>query len=186
MSIAPDKNRAIQNPFHYNDFPGRNDMQTVEYRFTDIALYLEDMPKKKVSSLITIPVAATTTNNELSNFIPANSLITSLGVFFTEVVDVGAAGVLKIGFGVSSGDVSLVAQTALQAAGEDVTINQFISTNNGAAATSSGTAPAIAPGAPSYFANQSSLFFQTDVSGNVLTATSQVKVVMEYITTTNT
>jgi hypothetical protein len=136
------------------------------------------MPKKAVSSLITIPVAAATTNNEISNFIPANSLVTSLGIFFTENVTAGAAGILSVAFGNASADVSIVASTALNAAGEDITINSFTSTSSKHKVETGGNAIA-------WFGNQSSLFFQTIVGGNVLSATCGVKVVMEYITVSN-
>ena len=184
MSVA-DKNRAIVNPFSYNDYPGTNDMAIVGGQFTDIALYLADMPKKAVSDLITIPVAATTTNNEISNFIPANSLVTSLGIFFTENVDAGAAGILSVGFGPVSADVSIVASTALNAAGENITINSFTSTSSKHKVETGGNAIAFASGSALWFGNQSSLFFQTVVGGNVLGATCGVKVVMEYITVSN-
>ena len=184
MSVA-DKNRAIVNPFNYNDYPGTNDMAIVGGQFTDIALYLADMPKKAVSSLITIPVAAATTNNEISNFIPANSLVTSLGVFFTENANIQSSGTLAVGFGNASADVSIVASTQLNATSTDIVINSFTSTSSKHALTSGGTAIAFAAASGLYFVNESSLFFQTIVGGADLSALCQVKVVMEFLTVSN-
>jgi|MDSV01.2.fsa_nt_gb hypothetical protein len=187
MSVVVDKERAIQ-LMDFNNFPGRNNMQTVEFRLSDIALYLQDMPKKKVSSLITIPVATATTNNQLANFIPAGSLVTSLGVFFTEACDPTSNGVLSVGFGNASADVSIVASTALNIATENIVINSFTSTTSKHFLTSSGTAAnalKFAVDSALYFDNESDLFFQTIVATNVLSATCGVKVTMEYISTTN-
>ena len=183
--MVADKNRAIVNPFSFNNYPGTNDMAVVGGQFTDIALYLADMPKKAVSELITIPVAVDTTNNELSRFIPANSLVTSLGIFFTENVDAGAAGILSVAFGNASADVSIVNLTALNTAGDDITINSFTSTSSKHAVETGGNAIAFAAGSALWFGNESSLFFQTIVAGNVLAATCSVKVVMEYVTVSN-
>ena len=185
MSVVVDPKRALVK-FNLENFPGRTPMQTVSNRLTDIAVYLSDnVTATKASSIVTIPVAATTTNTELVNFIPASSLVTSIGVFFTENCDVGAAGILSAGFGPTSGDVSMVASTALNGAGEDITINSFTSTSSKHKLTSGGTAIAFAAGSALYFGNESSLFFQTVVSGNVLAATCEVKVVMEYLKVSN-
>ena len=185
MSVVIDSQRALAE-FNFEDFPGRTPNQTISNRLTDIAVYLSDnVAATKASAIVTIPVAAATTNTELVNFIPASSLVTSLGVFFTEVCDVGAAGTLSVGFGPVSADVSIVASTALNGAGEDITINSFTSTSSKHKLTSGGTAIAFAAGSALYFGNQSSLFFQTIVGGNVLTSTCEVKVVMEYLKVSN-
>ncbi len=183
--MVADKNRAIVNPFSFNNYPGTNEMAIVGGQFTDIALYLADMPKKAVSNLITIPVAAATTNNELANFIPANSLVTSLGIFFTENANIDTNGTLAVAFGNASADASIVASTQLNATSTDIVINSFTSTSSKHALTSGGTAIAFAADSALWFGNESSLFFQTIVGGADLTALCQVKVVMEYVTVSN-
>ena len=183
MSIAVDPTRAIQK-FDFEAFPGRTPNATISNRLTDISVFLQENSKQvKSSDIVTIPVTATTTNFELSNFIPASSLVTSLGIFFTENCDVGAAGVLSVGFGNASADVSIVASTELNSAGTDITINSFTSTSSKHKLEAAGNA--IASGSALWFGNASSLFFQTIVSGNVLAAECQVKVIMEFVKVSN-
>ena len=162
--------------------PGDNPQRNIIQRLDAIsnAFYAS-----MVSTTITIPVAAATTNNQLANFIPAGALVTSLGIFFTENVDAGVAGVLSVAFGNASADVSIVGSTALNAAGTDIVINSFTSTSSKHALTSGGNAIPFAADSALWFGNQSDLWFQTIVSGNVLGATVDVKVVMEYVATTN-
>ena len=185
MSIAVDPTRAIQK-FDFEAFPGRTPNATISNRLTDISVCLQEKSKQvKSSDIVTIPVTASTSNFELSIFIPASSLVTSLGIFFTENCDVGAAGVLSVGFGNASADVSIVASTALNAAGADITINSFTSTSTKHKIETGGNAIAMAPGSALWFGNASSLFFQTIVSGNVLAAECQVKVIMEFVKVSN-
>ena len=168
---------------------GESSFKRIERRLDVIAGFVRNTSVcSVVSDIITIPVA--TGNNDVevidsrnTKFIPAQSILTSVGIFFTEVCDVGASGVLKVGFGPTTGDESIVGQTTLNGAGNDITINSFISTSNGAVAAASGTAGglAIKTGAATYFANASSLFLRTNVTGNVLAATCQIKVVAEFI-----
>jgi len=168
---------------------GQNNLNRVSRRLDIIGSFVRNTAAcSVVSNMITIPVAASNNDVEVidsrnTKFIPANSLVTSIGIFFTELCDVGASGVLKVGFGPTTGDESIVGQTTLNGAGNDITINSFISTSNGAVAAASGTAGglAIKTGAATYFANASSLFLRTNVSGNVLTSTCQIKVVAEFI-----
>ena len=168
---------------------GQSDFRRLARRLDTIGSFVRNTAAcSVVSNMITIPVAASNNDVEVidsrnTKFIPANSLVTSIGIFFTEVCDVGASGVLKVGFGPTTGDESIVGQTTLNGAGNDITINSFISTSNGAVAAASGTAGglAIKTGAATYFANASSLFLRTNVSGNVLTSTCQIKVVAEFI-----
>ncbi len=164
---------------------GNNPNRSISNRLNETGIYLRDQVQTTKSTSVTIPVAATTTNNELANFIPANSLVTSLGIFFTENIDAGAAGILSVAFGNASLDVSIVASTALNAAGENITINSFTSTSSKHKVETGGTAIAFAPGSALWFGNESSLFFQTIVGGNVLGATCQVKIVMDFLTISN-
>ena len=170
-------------PFGYVN--GDNPLRDVVTRFDANALTFASTPSSKVSSTIQIGTSVVTVNTQLVSFIPAGSLVTSLGIFFTENAQAGSAGVLSVGFGDASADVSIVASTGLNAAGEDITINSFTSTSSKHALTGSGAAIAFAAGSALYFGNASDLWFQTIVSGNVLDATSEVKIVMEYIKTTN-
>lgn len=166
---------------------GQNNLNKVSRRLDIIGSFVRNTAAcSVVSDIITIPVAATNTDVEVidsrnTKFIPANSILTSVGIFFTEVCDVGASGVLKVGFGPTTGDESIVGQTTLNGGGNDITINSFLSTSNGAIGAASGAALAIKTGAATYFANASSLFLRTNVSGNVLAATCQIKVVAEFI-----
>ena len=182
--MVADKNRAIVNPFSFNNYPGTNDMAVVGGQFTDIALYLADMPKKAVSSTITIPAGIATTNNELTRFIPANSLVTSLGIFFTENVAT-SAGTLAVGFGNASGDASIVASTVLNGAGDNFNINSFTSTSSKHKVEPSGNAIEFAAGSELWFGNASSLWFQTIVATGALDTPVDVKVVMEYLAVSN-
>ena len=174
--------RATEN-FKYTK--GISPGDVVGGRFNDIAAYLGEVQRAKSSATITIPVAAATTNNQLANFIPAGALVTSLGIFFTELVDAGGAGILSVAFGNASADVSIVASTALNAAGTDIVINSFTSTSSKHKVETGGNAIAFASGSALWFGNQSDLWFQTIVSGNVLGATVDVKVVMEYLEVSN-
>ena len=174
--------RAIQN-FNYTD--GINPADVVGGRLSDIAAYLGEVQRAKASATITIPVGAATTNNQLASFIPKGSLVSSLGIFFTENVNTGASGILSVGFGNASADVSIVASTALNTAGDDITINSFTSTSSKHAVETGGNAIAFAAGSALWFGNTSDLWFQTIVSGNVLVSTVDVKIVMEYLVVSN-
>ncbi len=174
---------AAKSPFAYS--LGNNPERSIMNRLNTTGIYLRDQVQTTKSTSVTIPVAVDTTDNELVNFIPANSLVTSLGIFFTENVDAGAAGILSVAFGNASADVSIVASTALNAAGEDITINSFTSTSSQHKVETGGNAIALAPGSALWFGNESSLFFQTIVGGNVLGATCQVKIVMDFLTISN-
>ncbi len=174
---------AAKSPFAFS--LGMNPERSIMSRLNTTGIYLRDQVQTTKSTSVTIPVAVDTTDNELVNFIPANSLVTSLGIFFTENVDAGAAGILSVAFGNASADVSIVASTALNAAGEDITINSFTSTSSQHKVETGGNAIALAPGSALWFGNESSLFFQTIVGGNVLGATCQVKIVMDFLTISN-
>jgi len=174
---------AAKSPFSYS--LGNNPERSIMNRLNTTGIYLRDQVQTTKSTSVTIPVAATTTNNELANFIPANSLVTSLGVFFTENANIDTGGTLAVGFGNASADVSIVDSTSLNGAGEDITINSFTSTSSKHKLTSGGTAIAFAPGSALWFGNESSLFFQTIVGTAPLTATCQVKIVMDFLTISN-
>ena len=174
---------AAKSPFAYS--LGNNPERSIMNRLNTTGIYLRDQVQTTKSTSVTIPVAATTTDNELANFIPANSLVTSLGIFFTENIDAGAGGILSVAFGNASLDVSIVGSTALNAAGENITINSFTSTSSKHKVETGGNAIAFAPGSALWFGNESSLFFQTIVGGNVLGATCQVKIVMDFLTISN-
>jgi len=174
--------RATQS---FNYTAGINPSDVVGGRLNDIASYLGEVQRAKSSATITIPVGAATTNFQLASFIPAGSLVSSLGIFFTENANIQGSGTLAVAFGNASADVSIVASTALIGAGEDVTINSFTSTSSKHALTTGGNAIAFAAGSALYFASQQSLFFQTIVGTADLTATCQIKVLMEYLTVSN-
>ena len=165
---------------------GNNPNRSISNRLNETGIYLRDQVQTtKASALITIPAGQATTNNELAKFIPANSLVTSLGIFFTENANIDTSGTLAVGFGNASADVSIVASTQLNAAGTDIVINSFTSTSSKHAFTSGGTAIALAADSALWFGNESSLFFQTIVGAADLTALCQVKVVMEFLTVSN-
>ena len=75
---------------------GESSFRRIERRLDVNAAFVRNTAKCcVVSNTITIPVAATNTDVEVvdprnSTFIPAQSILTSVGVFFTEVCDVGA------------------------------------------------------------------------------------------------
>jgi len=163
---------------------GNNPMEDIKVRLDAAGAYAALTPLRKASSIITIPVATATTDNKLEGFIPAGSLVTSLGVFFTETCDVGTAGTLAVAFGIASAGEELVGSTNLNGTA-DIAINTFPSTENANKANAGGTAIGIADAAPLYFANAADLFFQTIVGTNVLAATCQVKVVMGYLPVSN-
>ena len=172
------------NDFNFTD--GVNPLDVVGGRFNDIAAYLGEVQRAKTTDTVTIPVSTATTNFQLASFIPAGSLVSSLGIFFTENVTAGALGVLSVAFGNALNDVSIVASTALNGAGNDITINSFTSTSSKHALEAGGNAIAFAAGSALWFANASDLWFQTIVSGNVLSAECDVKIVMEYLVVSNT
>ena len=162
---------------------GQSDLKRVSRRLDTIGSFVRNTAACcAVSNIITIPAAQGTTNNELLNFIPENSLLTSVGVFFTENANIQSSGTLAVAFGNASADVSIVASTILNAAGTDIVLNSFTSTSTKHALTSGGNAIAMAADSALYFVNGSSLFFQTIVAGGSdLTALCQVKVVVEFI-----
>ena len=165
---------------------GLNPERQISNRLNDTGVYLRDnCQTTKASALITIPAGQATTNNELAKFIPANSLVTSLGIFFTENANIQSSGTLAVAFGNASADVSIVASTQLNATSTDIVINSFTSTSSKHALTSGGTAIALAADSALWFGNTSSLFFQTIVGGADLSALCQVKVVMEFLTVSN-
>ena len=173
--------RAIQN-FNYTD--GINPADVVGGRLSDIAAYLGEVQRAKASATITIPVGVTTTNFQLANFIPAGSLVSSLGIFFTENVAT-AAGTLAVGFGNASADVSIVASTVLNGAGSNFNINSFTSTSSKHKVQPSGNAIEFAAGSELWFGNTSDLWFQTIVATGVLTTPVDVKILMEYLVVSN-
>ena len=161
-------------------------LRQISERANVTGVYLRDQVQTtKASALITIPAGQAETNNELANFIPANSLVTSLGVFFTENANIQGSGTLAVAFGNASEDESIVASTQLNNTGTDIVINSFTSTSSKHALTTSGTAIAFKAASGLYFVNESSLFFQTIVGGADLSALCQVKVVMEFLTVSN-
>ncbi len=151
-------------------------------RVTSVGSYLKSSVNTNVvSGIIDIPLALGALNFNTGITIPAGSLLKSVGVFFTEACNPTGNGTLSVAFGNASGDVSIVAATALNAATEDITINSFVSTSNGAKGTSTGNAIAMAAGSALYFDSATTLFFQSTVTTAVLTADCEVKVVVEYL-----
>jgi len=151
-------------------------------RLTDISVYLTDSVNTNVvSAIIDIPLATGAVNFNTGITIPAGSLLKSVGVFFTEACNPSGNGTLSVAIGNASGDTSIVAATALNAATEDIAINSFVSTSNGAKGTSGGSAIAMAAGSALYFDSATTLFFQSTVTTAVLGADCEVKVVVEYL-----
>ena len=169
----------------FNYTAGVNPNDVIGSRFNDIAEYLGEVQRAKASATITIPVGVATTNFELAKFIPAGSLVSSLGIFFTETVDT-AAGTLAVAFGNASADVSIVASTVLNGAGDNFNINSFTSTSSKHKVEPGGSAIEFAAGSELWFGNASSLFFQTVVAAGVLATPVDVKVIMEYLAVSNT
>jgi hypothetical protein len=167
---------------------GDNPDRTIENRFNTISSFVKNTAVCSVTSdVITIPVAQGNTDTEVlaggGTFIPADSIITSIGILFIDLLDGGANAVFKVGFGPSTGDETIVAQTTLlDNAGSDITANQFASTSNGLIPGTGGAAMKIATGAI-VFAESSaqSLFLRTNTTTNDLGATCKIKVVAEFI-----
>ena len=173
--------RATQN---FNYTAGINPSDVVGGRLNDIAAYLGEVQRAKSSATITIPSDIETNNFELASFIPAGSLVTSLGIFFTENVAT-TAGTLAVGFGNASGDASIVASTVLNGAGDNFNINSFTSTSSKHKVEVNGSAIEFAAGSELWFGNASSLWFQTIVATGVLDTPVDVKIVMEYLAVSN-
>ena len=173
--------RATQN---FNYTAGINPSDVVGGRLNDIAAYLGEVQRAKSSATITIPSGIATTNFELASFIPAGSLVSSLGIFFTENVAT-AAGTLAVGFGDVSGDVSIVASTVLNGPGDNFNINSFTSTSSKHKVEPSGNAIEFAAGSELWFGNASSLWFQSIVATGALDTPVDVKIVMEYLAVSN-
>tara|TARA_Y100000389_G_scaffold201394_1_gene244018 strand:- start:329 stop:883 length:555 start_codon:yes stop_codon:yes gene_type:complete len=151
-------------------------------RVTSVGSYLKSSVNTNVvSSIIDIPLATGALNFNTGITIPAGSLLKSVGVFFTEECTSTGNGILSVAFGSTSGDTSIVAATALNASAEGITINSFVSTSNGAKGTSSGAAIAMAAGSALYFDSATTLFFQSTVATDPLSADCEVKVVVEYL-----
>jgi len=173
--------RAVED---FNYVGGVNPMDVIGSRFNDTAAYLSEVQRAKASATITIPVDVATTNFQLANFIPAGSLVSSLGIFFTENVAT-AAGTLAVGFGNVSADVSIVASTVLNGAGANFNINSFTSTSSKHKVEPGGNAIEFAAGSELWFGNTSDLWFQTIVATGVLTTPVDVKILMEYLVVSN-
>lgn len=178
--------RAVSN-FEFES--GLNPLDSVGGRFNDIAAYLSGDEQGatlfRKSAIQTIPVAAAATLYDLNKFIPAGVMVSNIGIFFTENCQMsGGTGTVKFGFGSTSLASEIVTSTPLNGAGEDISVNQFVATNLGNAATTGGSGLVIAPGAQLWFANESTLYFK--VTTNIdLAATCEIKIVMEYFPISN-
>ena len=179
--------RAVSN-FEFES--GLNPLDSVGGRFNDIAAYLggdeQGATLFRKSAIQKISTVAGITLFTLNKFIPAGVMVSNLGVFFTENCQMsGGTGTIKFGFGSTSAASEFVAATPVNGAGEDISVNQFVATNLGNAATTGGSGLVIAPGAQLWFANESSLFFK--VTTNIdLAADCDIKIVMEYFPISNT
>ena len=169
---------------------GQSDFRRLARRLDTIGSFVRNTAAcSVVSNMITIPVAASNNDVEVidsrnTKFIPANSLVTSLGVFFTENVAT-SAGTLAVGFGNASGDASIVASTVLNGAGDNFNINSFTSTSSKHKVEPSGNAIEFAAGSELWFANTSSLWFQSIVATGALDTPVDVKIIMEYLAVSN-
>jgi len=151
-------------------------------RLTDISVYLTDSVNTNVvSAVLDIPLAVGVNNFNTGIAVPAGSILKSVGIFFTEACNPTSNGLLKVAVGNASADASIVALTTLNLATEDIVINSFISTSNGAKGTSGGNAIAMAAGSALYFDSATTLFLQAEVATDPLTADCEVKVVVEYL-----
>lgn len=171
---------SAQSPFSPNNQSPT--IRQMSNRLNTTGIYLRDQVNSNVvSGILDITLAVGPKYFNSGIIIPAGSLLKSLGVFFTEACNPTSNGLLNVAFGVSSGDTSIVALTALNAATEDITINSFISTSNGAKGTSGGNAIAMAAGSALYFDSATTLWFTATVTTDPLTADCEVKVVAEYL-----
>jgi len=174
------------NPFSFTS--GGNPSIQIEERLNTLASFVRNQALLKATSdLITIPVSTGTTNTEVlingNTFIPANSVISSIGILFIDLLDGGANAVFKVGFGSSSGTDNIVDYTTLlDDANSDISANQFVSTSNGNKGGNGGTAMIIQSGSVVYAeSSPQSLFLSTITTGNVLGSTCKIKVIAEYI-----
>lgn len=178
--------RAVSN-FEFES--GLNPLDSVGGRFNDIAAYLSGDEQGatlfRKSSIQKIPTTAAETDFTLNKFIPAGVMVSNIGIFFTESCNMsGGTGTVKFGFGSTSAANEIVAGTLLNGAGEDISVNQFVATDLGNAATTGGNGLVIAPGAQLWFVNESTLYFK--VTTNVdLAAECDIKIVMEYFPISN-
>ena len=171
---------AAKSPFAFS--LGMNPERSISNRLNETGIYLKSSVNTNVvSAVLDIPLAVGVENFNTGITIPAGSLLKSVGVFFTEACNPTSNGILSVAFGNASEDVSIVAATALNAATEDITINSFVSTSNGAKGTSGGAAIAMVAGSALYFDSAATLFFQSTVATDPLTADCEVKVVVEYL-----
>jgi len=171
---------TVKSPFQPNNLSPVD--RQLSSRLSATGIYLKSSVNTNVvSAILDIPLAVDVVNFNTGITIPAGSLLKSVGVFFTEACNPTSNGILSVAFGNASADVSIVAATALNAATEDITINSFVSTSNGAKGTSGGAAIAMAAGSALYFDSATTLFFQSTVATDPLTADCEVKVVVEYL-----
>jgi hypothetical protein len=161
---------------------GNNPNRSISNRLNETGIYLKSSVNTNVvSGILDIPLAVGPNYFNSGITIPAGSLLKSVGVFFTEAANPTSNGLLNVAFGNASGDTSIVDLTALNLATEDITINSFVSTSNGAKGTSGGNAIAMAAGSALYLDSATTLWFTATVTTDPLTADCEVKVVVEYL-----
>ena len=173
---------------HFEFINGKNSQRQIEDRLNTLASFVRNQAVLYATSdVITVPVATGNTDTEVliggNTFIPADSVLSSIGILFIDQLDGGVNATFKVGFGSTSGDESIVTQTTLlDDAGSDISANQFVSTSNGNKGGNGGTAMIIASGSIVFAeATAQSLFLRTNTTTNVLGSTCKIKVIAEYI-----
>ena len=176
MSVTVDKHRAIEK-FNYNDFPGRNDMQTVEFRFSDIAAYLKDGISSSQQTL-TYPKEQGETVQIFEQ--PANSIINDVVIRFGSLVDADSLSTLTFDIGLTSGAADIVAATQVNTTSGDIGANKELILSAGNVIDSSLTPIKFADDATLATATARDLFVSFTIGGADLLATFSATIQVHY------
>lgn len=170
---------ANQNPQQeFNYVNGQPDRKIIRNRFNDIT---RNAPQYLVSDTIAVPVATQTNNLSTGTQVPAGAVITGLSVIFDNGVDVTTGGTFAVGFGTSSGDVSLVASTQINNTATDIATGIVVASNHGGIPHASGSSIGFAAGAVLLMSAATTPFIQVIVGGAVLQAIANIRTVIEYL-----
>jgi hypothetical protein len=176
MSVTVDKHRAIEK-FNYADFPGRNDMQTVEFRLTDIAAYLKDGISSSQQTL-TYPKEQGETVQIFEQ--PANSIINDVVIRFGSLVDADTSSTLTFDIGLTSGAADIVAATQVNTTSGDISANKALILSAGNKIDPSLTALAFAADATLATTTSRDLFVSFTIGGADLLATFSATIQVHY------
>jgi hypothetical protein len=176
MSVTVDKHRAIEK-FDFQDFPGRNDMQTVEFRLTDIAAYLKDGISSSQQTL-TYPKEQGETVQIFEQ--PANSIINDVVIRFGSLVDADTSSTLTFDIGLTSGAADIVAATQVNTTSGDISANKALILSAGNKIDPSLTALAFAADATLATTTARDLFVSFTVGGADLIATFDATIQVHY------